>query len=502
MYANANGLVDHPYGLDIQDVEDIEAKLGYQIVIYRNAEKTPMHWDHRYDELPKIYILYNSEIHHFSLIKHIRAFFGNKYFCERCMKIYSTVNSHRCPATCTSCFRMNCEESTTTSETCVCGVKLNNERCSFYHAQVCKVARRCPTCTNIMPFRHKHVCYDQKYCSNCDEVVELDHRCYIKKLDRDSKVKFNGVGFFDFETYELENGTHVVNLAIAKRYCKVCYYEEAQQCKLCEKNYTFYNISDFVAWLKAYANKSFIWYAHNSRAFDTQFILNELYKTALPTDPQINVITNGTKIMELKCAGFIIRDSACFIPMPLSQFPAAFGIKELKKGYFPYKFCKPENFNYVGPYPDASYYQPEYMTRENKQDFEQFYKVMTNRNTVFDFKAEYEAYCLSDVLLLAAGCLTFAKLYRENSLIDGVGFDPLVNCLTLASACNALFRRNYMPENMIATLPHSGFDPKSNMSRECTLWLRYYSERNNIHSKSKHYPNPFFILYPNCSSFF
>jgi hypothetical protein len=353
MYAKANGLVDHPYGLNIQDVKAIEAKLGYQIVIYQNAEKTPMHWEHRYDELPKIYILYNSEVHHFSLIKHIRAFFENKYFCEKCMKIYSTINAHRCPATCSSCFRMNCEEATV--EACMCGVKLNNQRCSFNHAQVCKIARRCPTCTNIMPYKRKHVCYDQKYCSNCEEVVELDHRCYIKKLARDSKVKFKGVGFFDFETYESENGTHVVNLVIAKRYCKECYYNDEQMCKLSDKNYMFYNISDFVSWLKAHANKSFIWYAHNSR-------LNELYKTALPTDPQINVITNGTKIMELKCAGFIIRDSACFIPMPLAQFPAAFGIREMKKGYFPYKFCKPENFNYVGPYPDASYYQPEFMT--------------------------------------------------------------------------------------------------------------------------------------------
>jgi hypothetical protein len=91
----------------------------------------------------------------------------------------------------------------------------------------------------------------------------------------------------------------------------------------------------------------------------------------------INVITNGTKIMELKYVSFTIRDSALFLPMPLSQFPAAFNLTELKKGnvqniypslspsyksilnrlgLFPFKFNKRENWNFIGPFVDTAYY--------------------------------------------------------------------------------------------------------------------------------------------------
>jgi hypothetical protein len=93
-----------------------------------------------------------------------------------------------------------------------------------------------------------------------------------------------------------------------------------------------------------------------------QFIPHELYNNTLPTDSNINVITIGSKIMKLRYGNFIIQDSACFIPMPLSQFPKTFNIHELKKGYFPHKFNQPQNLEYIGPYPDACFYQPEFMT--------------------------------------------------------------------------------------------------------------------------------------------
>jgi hypothetical protein len=74
-----------------------------------------------------------------------------------------------------------------------------------------------------MAVSRKHVCFNQKYCSNCDEVVELEHMCFIKPVPEKSTVKFNGLCFFDFEAYADENGTHKVNLAMAKRVCLTCY---------------------------------------------------------------------------------------------------------------------------------------------------------------------------------------------------------------------------------------------------------------------------------------
>jgi hypothetical protein len=330
-YALQMELPESEIGLGLEYIAKIEDNLQFQVIVYRDAEKEPIYW-RKEIERQKIYLVFNSLENHFSLIKNISAYFGYKYFCDKCMKIYSTVNAHRCAATCKTCFRLNCDKQTDL-DPCVCGAMFKNEKCQFYHAQVCKVARRCPTCTALMPYKRKHVCFDQKNCSNCDQVVPIDHKCFIKKAPIESKVKFKGLGFFDFETYETEKGNQKVNLAIAKRVCLKC-YNGGSGCTPCSQKYVFYNIADFVSWLKAHDNKEFIWFAHNASGFDSQFVLEEIYKHILPTDTALSIIKNGGKILELKFASFIIRDSACFLPMPLSQFPAAFNIQELKKGKF------------------------------------------------------------------------------------------------------------------------------------------------------------------------
>ena len=109
-------------------------------------------------------------------------------------------------------------------------------------------------------------------------------------------------------------------------------YNGLAPCKLCSAKYKFDTIKQFVEWLKAEGNKHFIWYAHNSGSYDSQFILKEIYKNTLPTDPELKIIPNGTKILELRFKSFKVRDSASFLPMPLAQFSKAFDIKELKKG--------------------------------------------------------------------------------------------------------------------------------------------------------------------------
>ncbi len=175
-YANKMNLPDSEIGLGLEYIPGLEKNLNYQVVVYRDAEKVPLYWDKEMD-LPKIYLHYNSHEHHFSLIKSIRAFFGHKYFCDKCMKIYSTVNAHRCSATCETCFRLNCENHGD-FDPCICGAKFKNDKCQFYHAQVCKIARKCSTCLSIMPYKRNHVCFDQKFCTNCDKVVEIDHKCF------------------------------------------------------------------------------------------------------------------------------------------------------------------------------------------------------------------------------------------------------------------------------------------------------------------------------------
>ena len=111
-----------------------------------------------------------------------------------------------------------------------------------------------------------------------------------------------------------------------------------------------------------------------------------------------------------------IIDSASFLAIPLEKFPKTFDIDELKKGFFPHSFNKPENYNYIGVYPEQKYYNPEFFTVKKKSDFEVWYNSV--KDDVFDFKLEFENYCWSDVRLLAEGCLKFRKICMEDTKLD------------------------------------------------------------------------------------
>ena len=62
-----------------------------------------------------------------------------------------------------------------------------------------------------------------------------------------------------------------------------------------------------------------------------------------------------------------VIDSLNFLPMKLSKLQEVFGLKELKKGWFPHFFNIRENQRYVGPYPDPKYYGCDVMGNEEQE---------------------------------------------------------------------------------------------------------------------------------------
>ena len=62
-----------------------------------------------------------------------------------------------------------------------------------------------------------------------------------------------------------------------------------------------------------------------------------------------------------------VIDSLNLLPMKLSKLPEAFGLEELKKGWFPHHFNTRENQNYVGPYPEAKYYGQGFMGEKERE---------------------------------------------------------------------------------------------------------------------------------------
>ena len=128
-------------------------------------------------------------------------------------------------------------------------------------------------------------------------------------------------------------------------------------------------------------------------------------------------ITMGTKILSFKSDRLTFKDSQCFLPFPLANSPANFGIEKLCKGFFPHKFNTLENQDYDGPMPDTSYYDPDGMSAKKKAEFERWYAEKVATNYRFVMRREMEAYCESDLKLFKAGCQKFREEFKQRQTL-------------------------------------------------------------------------------------
>ncbi|XP_061170447.1 uncharacterized protein LOC133179772 [Saccostrea echinata] len=198
----------------------------------------------------------------------------------------------------------------------------------------------------------------------------------------------------------------------------------------------------FCLWLFNENNAGAIVIAHNMRGYDGVFILRYLIENGLP--PQ-HIIYSGSKIMSMTVGrGLNMRflDSLNFFQMPLSRLPKTFGLTELKKGYFPHFFNRPENQTYVGPYPPPEEYGIDHMTASGRSDFLRWHAEQRDR--VFDFATEMKDYCRSDVTILRDACLKFRALIAQatDDLVD-----PFASS-TVASMCMTIFRTCHLREEV------------------------------------------------------
>ena len=115
--------------------------------------------------------------------------------------------------------------------------------------------------------------------------------------------------------------------------------------------------------------------------------------------------------MELRFPNHKLKflDSLNFIPMPLKKFPKSFGVKELKKGYFPHLFNTIGNQDYVGQMPDKNYFDPDSMPASERANFLKWYEENKHIQN-YNLQAEMKAYCRSDVDILHKCVLVFRDL--------------------------------------------------------------------------------------------
>jgi hypothetical protein len=252
--------------------------------------------------------------------------------------------------------------------------------------------------------------------------------------------------WFDYEA-EQDTGVHNPNLVVAH------YFDGSK--------FNFKTNEEFCEWLISVKHKGYTAIAHNTKCYDSQFILKYCVDNTLKP----YTIYNGTKLMLLEVCKIKIIDSHNFVASPLSAFPKTFGLNVLKKGYFPHYFNTNENQNYVGPIPDAPYYGFDTKAKTARQEFLKWHAAKVKENYVFDFQKEFIEYCDSDVDILRRVCLELRKQFLEIANIDPFQY------ITIAGVCMAIYRTKYLQPKTIAIIKD---DKKEMYSKGSISWLNKF----------------------------
>ncbi|XP_072377730.1 uncharacterized protein [Diabrotica undecimpunctata] len=267
------------------------------------------------------------------------------------------------------------------------------------------------------------------------------------------------------------------NLCVFKQCCDKCLESDTSMCIKCGvrlqvlKNNPIERLMEFVLNQRKLFKRVVVM-AHNGSGFDHQFVLNYILTK---TDVTPDLIMRGTKLVSMSVGNVKFLDSLNYFPMALSALPKAFGLTQLKKGYFPHLFNKVENQNYVGVVPPLQYYDPDNLKEDARERLISWHAERVNEGYVFDFRKEIEEYCISDVEILAQSCLSFRK-----QLLDTSNVCPFLEATTVASTCNKVYRRNFLQPDTIGLIPKGGYRFKDNQSKIALQWLLWEEKQRGI----------------------
>uniref|UniRef100_A0A915IL67 Uncharacterized protein n=1 Tax=Romanomermis culicivorax TaxID=13658 RepID=A0A915IL67_ROMCU len=109
-------------------------------------------------------------------------------------------------------------------------------------------------------------------------------------------------------------------------------------------------------------------------------------------------------------------------------------------------------------------------------------RVQKRKSSAKNFQIQREAHCL-----LRVPCrhphplhLKFRDIFLEEK-----GVDPFFTSLTIASACNHIYREKYLLEDTIGLIPHGGYSRAENQSVIGIKWLKYTAETRKIKIRHK-----------------
>jgi hypothetical protein len=358
---------------------------------------------------------------HYDYISNVCKFLNKNFFCDHCNFAYNAIHSHCCSDIedwCYSCYDRTCIQDLFFEEKCkICQRKFRNEECKKNHSDNPKSNCgyfKCFDCNKIMKRQFRNNVWESNIdliirhgsckieCKICKEQVDGDHVCFMKKIPFKKHIK--KVVYFDFET-EATSGVHI------PIFCHLRWIFQKSD-EIVEKGEKSFGVSTNVSsevckFLFSNFFKGSTIIAHNAKGFDGCFLMQYLIQNNLKPS---NVVLDGTKITYMTIPSLQMRmiDSLNLIPIRLAQFAKSFGLQESGKGYFPYIFIRPENFNYIGPFPEKEQYGYNEMKPQDREAFCKWYDEIPE-NSVFDFNSEIKKYCVQDVRILELGVEEFRK---------------------------------------------------------------------------------------------
>ena len=420
----------------IEDIKKFQDVLpGFQILVVSKDHFNAIIYSGPEAEI-KIYLYFHDS--HYDVITSMSAFLSKVYYCTTCNKGYDHTEDHKCNNVCHACRKVHevSAEDWIQCESCLRFFR--GQLCYELHKKttakgnsICKSIYRCTDCGKTVNRKldKNHIC-GRTYCHACQDFFDENHQCYmmpeepcvqpnmsvaeelIDEVENAKTFIFFYLECTQDDLIECEQGyipdvfgkcknclksscgsyEHRPNLCVAQKVCTLC-MDISEYCDECgHREHVFSGnsaLDEFCQWLFSEKNFDSTVLCHNFQGYDSYPILQYLYKNAIIP----SIVPNGAKVMSLTVDIRKIRmiDSINFLPMALSKLPGMFGFDELKKGYFPHLFNRKENQSVaLDRLPDVSFYNPDAMRPQDRNQFLNWYNNHTNDK--FDFQRELLTY--------------------------------------------------------------------------------------------------------------
>lgn len=485
------GVTIPPEGAGVEELQQFQHYLtNYQIIVYNYGTKGRDILYQGPESLKRLNLLHHDG--HYNVITSLTSAFCCRYYCCVCCVPFDHKEGHRCVAQCPGCRCIPpCPVAPKEILCQNCNRQFRGQPCFDKHMiqgkngqNQCAMVRKCKDCLHYVKGKREHYC-GEFFCRTCYKYQPKGHLCFIQKDEKEPKLEDVLFIFYDLETRQDDQNArgedvHIPVLCVYQQRCNECFNSESDELPVCSKCGVRRQIlkggnivEGFFAhiWEMRKKFKSVVVLAHNGQAYDHHFILRHILEN---TDLKPKIIKRGTKLLMVNVGRRIkLIDSINYFPMKLAALPKAFGLTELKKGYFPHLFNTLKNANYIGPLPDAKYYTPNTMKTSDRDRFLQWHA--SQQNTTFDLQQEMTDYCISDVEILTQTCVKF-----HNMMIEAGNVSPFTEAITIPGACNKLFRRQFLKPNTMGVIPKNGYRATDVQSKIATQWLIYEETARGI----------------------